>query len=129
LVDSTGNSRWWTIAVTYLDADHGIDMQQLYAQLAVAIDAGAEWWLTPEEETQLALVNAQHQAVSAVDELIRSRVDPACSDRTDNPYVTASGLLRLLGIDNPTNTQAKEAAATLRQLFGESNLKAGWKQA
>jgi putative DNA primase/helicase len=119
LVDSTGNSRWWTIAVTYLDADHKIDMQQLYAQLAVAFNAGEEWWLTKEEEAQLALINEQHQAVSAVDEIIRSYVDPARSDRTDNPYVTASGLLKLVGIDNPSNPQSREAGATLRQLFGD----------
>lgn len=119
LVDTTGNSRWWTIPVVRLDADHGIDMQQLFAQLAVAFEAGEQWWLTPEEEADLAAINAQHQAVSAVDELIRASVDPARLGRSDNPYLTASGLLRLLEIDNPTNAQAKEAGFTLRQLFGE----------
>lgn len=29
LVDPTGNSRWWTIAVEHIDFNHGIDMQQL----------------------------------------------------------------------------------------------------
>lgn len=118
LIDPTGNSRWWTIAAVKLDSDHRIDMQQLYAQLAVAIAADEQWWLTPEEEGQLAAVNEQHQAVSAIDELIRSNVDPARSGRADNPYVSASGLLRLLGVDNPTNPQSREAGATLRQLLG-----------
>lgn len=119
LVDSTGNSRWWTIAVVKLDADHGIDMQQLYAQLALDVKAGAQWWLTPDEEAQLAEVNAQHQTISVADELIRSFFDPARFGHPHNPNVTASGLLQLLGMDNLSNTQAREAGATLRQLLGD----------
>jgi putative DNA primase/helicase len=128
LVDQTGNSRWWTIPVVKLDADHKIDMQQLYAQLALEVQAGHEWWLTPQEEAQLAEINAQHQAISAVDELIRSYVDPARLERPDNPYVSASGLLRLLGIDNPNNAQSREAGATLRELCGKpSKIKGTYK--
>jgi len=26
LVDTTGNNRWWTIAVTHINYEHGIDM-------------------------------------------------------------------------------------------------------
>ncbi len=119
LVDATGNSRWWTIPVVKLDADHGIDMQQLYAQLALDLQAGAQWWLTPEEEAQLAEINVQHQTISAVDELIQAHFDPAREGHPHNPNVTASGLLRLLGIDNPHNAQAREAGAALRQLLGD----------
>ncbi len=119
LVDPTGNSRWWTIAVVKLNPYHGIDMQQLYAQLAVDLGNKAQWWLAPEEEAALAEVNQRHQAVSAIDELIRSYVDPARHGRPDNPSVTASGLLRKLGITNPTNPQCREAGATLRQLLGD----------
>lgn len=119
LVDPTGNSRWWTIPVEKLDYNHTIDMRQLYAQLALSYEAGEEWWLTPDEEAQLAQINAQHATISAVDELIRSYVDPALMGRADNLYVTASGLLRLLGIDNPSNPQSREAGATLRQVLGE----------
>lgn len=119
LVDTTGNTRWWTIPVVKLEPNHGIDMQQLFAQLAVDLKAGVQWWLTPEEEAALAEVNQRHQVVSAIDELIRSYVDPARLGRLDNPSVTASGLLRKLGIQNPTNPQCREAGATLRQLLGD----------
>ena len=33
LVDATGNSRWWTIPVKDINYKHGIDMQQVFAQL------------------------------------------------------------------------------------------------
>ena len=35
LVDPTGNTRFWTIPVTKIDYQHTIDMQQLWAQIAV----------------------------------------------------------------------------------------------
>ena len=57
LVDATGNSRWWTIAVRLIRYDHDIDLQQLYAQLAAELEGGEQWWLTPKEERQLAEYN------------------------------------------------------------------------
>lgn len=45
LVDTTGNSRWWTIAVDSLDFNHTIDMQQVFAQFALEVEAGEPWWL------------------------------------------------------------------------------------
>ena len=120
LVDGTGNSRWWTIAVDGLDHLHTIDMQQLFAQVAAEVDAGAHWWLTKEEEALLAEWNERHVATSVVAEAIHEwlQLDPAAAQNVVK--VTASGLLKLVGIDRPTNPQAKECGAILRNLFGPS---------
>jgi predicted P-loop ATPase len=116
LIDPTGNSRWWTIPVTKLDFDHEIDMQQVFAQLAVAYRGGEQWWLTGPEEDLLASLNAQHQAVNVIEERIRERIDL----RGKNPrYKTASKLLEEIGIRSPSNSQAKEAGAVLRSLYGQ----------
>ena len=51
LVDSTGSRRFWPIQVTGdLVLDHGIDMQQLWAQVKVLWDAGYAWTLSKEED-------------------------------------------------------------------------------
>lgn len=63
LLDSTGNSRFWTLPVIEVDHQHGIDMQQVFAQLAVDLENGEEWWLTPDEETMLEYRNQRHRAV------------------------------------------------------------------
>jgi len=120
LVDTTGNSRFWTIAVQKLDFNHGINMQQLYAQLAVQLAAGAEWWLTDDEEAQVAQLNAPHQSISVIEDLVLAHYDDSLKDRADNPALTASDLLRRLGIEKPTNGQAKECATVLRGLLGDS---------
>lgn len=62
LVDDTGNRRWWTLAVESLNWQHGIDMQQLWAQVAqIARQPNAQWWLTEAENAQLAASNAGHE--------------------------------------------------------------------
>lgn len=115
LVDTTGNSRWWTIAVEELDYEHEIDMQQVYAQLARDFDAGVQWWLTPDEERQLAVINAGHQVTSAVEERLRERIDP---DSKQLVYMTAIEALRKVGIGHPSNQQCREAGAVLRSIYG-----------
>lgn len=120
LADPTGNTRWWTIAVDDLNFHHNIDMQQLFAQLAVEVDRGAQWWLTREEEQQLEGWNRRHRVVSAIAEKLADFVvlDPAYGSKT--VALTATEVLEMMGYDRPTNPQAKECAAALRELLGES---------
>jgi putative DNA primase/helicase len=130
LVDSTGNSRWWTVPVIWINYQHGIDMQQLFAQLAIDFDNGAQWWLTPEEELNLEQHNNAHRVVSAVRERILNAVDMTDASRANLPPMTAIEVLQAIGINFPTNPQCKECAGILRELFGESkkvNGKVSWR--
>jgi predicted P-loop ATPase len=120
LVDTTGNSRWWTIPVTHINFNHGIDMQQLFAQLAEDVNKGEQWWLTPEEETLLESCNGEHLSISVIRERLMEIVDLERIGEHDNPAMTATEVLTKLEFDRPTNPQCKECAAILRQLFGDS---------
>lgn len=120
LVDSTGNSRWWTIPVTSINYQHGIDMQQLFAQLAVEFEKGEQWWLTREEEQLLELHNKEHRNVSAIRERILEALDLDYVNENGLPALTPSQLLQKLDIKNPTNSQCKECASVLREFVGES---------
>jgi putative DNA primase/helicase len=119
LVDGTGNSRWWTIAVDALDYDHGIDTQQLFAQMAVEIsDGGQQWWLTTEEDGLLADWNARHVVTSMITDSIYAWLELDANRKQNIVTVTPTELLITVGIDRPTNPQAKECGAILRDLFG-----------
>jgi putative DNA primase/helicase len=120
LVDSTGNSRWWTIPVTSINYQHGIDMQQLFAQFAVDFQNGAQWWLTRQEEQLLELHNKEHRYVSAIRERILEALDLDHVNDSGLPALTPTQLLQKLDIKNPTNTQSKECASVLREFVGES---------
>lgn len=119
LVDHTGNSRWWTLPVVKIDYEHGIDMQQVFAQLAVRLDAGDQWWLTPEEELQLEAWNARHRSFSLVEDAISSVVDWDQTDPAAFKTLTASDLLAKADLRSWSNPQAKECAAILREHLGE----------
>ncbi len=119
LVDHTGNSRFWTIAVDRLDFKHTIDMQQLFAQLAVELDVGEQWWLTPAEDAQLAEYNLRHRSVSAIEEQLLDAIDLDQVGHGDHPYLTASEVLTKMGIRSPTNRQSKDCGAVLRQYIGQ----------
>lgn len=119
LIDKTGNSRWWTVPCERLDYSHDIDMQQVFAELAVGVRKGREWWLTPEEEKLLAEQNRLHLSVSPVEERIVEMVNVEASKAGEGSFKTASGLLRDLGYRVPSNPQARECGAVLRELLGE----------
>lgn len=121
LVDDTGNTRFWTIPVTAVNYRHGIDMQQVYAQLAhsFAVDRD-QWWLTTEEETALAERNVRHQAVNAVRDLLEAQLD------FDTPDVgrkwslkTAAQVLQYVGIKEPKNQQMRDCGKFLREKVGD----------
>lgn len=119
LVDTTGNSRWWTIPVVKVNYMHGIDMQQVFAQLAVDLEKGAQWWLTPEEEKLLEQQNKDHRAISVTRERVLESIDLEKASDQSLPAMTPTQLLQEIGIANPSTTQAKECAAVLRELYGE----------
>lgn len=120
LVDPSGNSRWWTIPVTTIDYNHGIDMQQLFAQLAVDFERGAQWWLTRDEEQELEAHNRAHRVVSVVRERILNAIDLQPTANTVLPALSSIDLLQAIGVNSPTNQQCKEASGVLRELYGES---------
>jgi predicted P-loop ATPase len=121
LIDATGNTRWWTIAVERLDYLHTVDTQQLFAQLAERVADGAEWWLTHQEESALEAWNARHRAASAIGEQVVAAVD-----RTKPAIpMTASDVLRIIGYKQPTNAQAKECGTALREIYGDPKKRDG----
>lgn len=119
LVDSTGNSRWWTIPVTAVTYEHGINMQQVFAQLKTHLDVGAKWWLNPEDEALLEAQNKKHRAVSVIRERILDALDLERIDESGLSAMTATQVLQSIDIKSPTNAQSKECASILRELLGE----------
>ncbi len=119
LVDDTGNSRWWTIPCKHIDHEHDIDMQQVFAQCLILLKAGEQWWLTAGEEQALERQNSKHRSFSLVRDRLAAVID-LDADPVTGRHMTASEVLQEAEFSHPTNAQAKEAAAYLRSLFGDS---------
>lgn len=119
LVDHTGNTRWWTLPVLTIDYQHSIDMQQVFAQLAVDFRNGKEWWLTDEEEELLEKHNQDHRSTSVLRELLLNVIDLDEPVDVDCPNASTTKIFQILDFKNPKNADAKELAGILREYFGE----------
>lgn len=119
LQDATGNSRFWTIAAESIDYEHDIDMQQVFAELKVALQNGEKWWLTPEEEKALASINDEHRMKTLLEAQIEEALDLSTTSEERPLRLTAREVLQKLGYERPGNAQFKEAHNALRSLLGE----------
>lgn len=116
LVDRTGNSRWLTLPLIHIDYEHGIDMQQVFAQLHADFLKGEQWWLTSEEEARLNDTNRHHQVISFIRERLLEILELDEQNGPDAVTMTTTELLNRIGIDKPRNGQNKECADILREL-------------
>ena len=119
LVDPTGNTRFWTVPVTKIDYQHTIDMQQLFAQIAIDFQKGEPWWLNRDEELLLEKFNNEHRAVSVIRERLLSEIDLENPPTWPMKAYTATAALQHIGVKTPTNQQCKEAGGILREFFSE----------
>lgn len=125
LVDTTGNTRFWTLPARSINYEHGIDMQQLFAQVEVDYANGEPWWLSPAEDALLEEHNQAHQSISVIRELVVSAIEFGRQSTFRARSMTASDVLRRLGNQRPTNAEARECGTVLRELLGEPTMSKG----
>lgn len=128
LNDITGNSRWWTIPIQSVNYQHGLDMQQVFAQIKLdCYDKGEQWWLTNEEEALLTILNKDAEVISPIRELTLAYLNSAKGEETN--FLTATHFLQMLKIEHPKAGQIKEVRAVLKEHLGKdrkSNGLQGW---
>lgn len=120
LVDHTGNTRWWTLPLVEINFQHSIDMQQVFAQLALDVSQGMPWWLTKDEEALLERHNSDHRSVSLMRERLMRCLDVEKIGAPGSPAMGTVKILTMLGYDRPTNGDTKELTAILREVLGPS---------
>jgi putative DNA primase/helicase len=116
LNDPTGNRRFWTIGPhVQVNSEHGINMQQLWAEVRELYRAGEQWWLTNEEMRELNMHNEQFESVDPIEELIQSKFDWADPRRVE---YTATEILELAGAKSPTTKDLRTAGRIAAKLSG-----------
>lgn len=113
LVDNAGNRRWWIVSVKDLNFNHGIDLQQLWAEIKYGYDQGQKWYLTTE---QFHLLNQQNQEFEMVDTMLE-RI--ACTYNFDSHFKSWRSPTQIaieIGLNNPTRSDATRIGAILKKL-------------
>jgi len=114
LTDTSGNRRFWTISVKDINVNHGVDMQQLWAEVKETLYTPGQknWYLSPDERNMLQDSNEMYRTQSSVEDLLLQHVQ---FDAIDPRPVQMTELLRDMGIANPRMPDFKEAARVLQE--------------
>lgn len=118
LHDSTGNRRFWTIECADINHEHGIDMQQLWAEVWEQLyKKGETWFLTHDEMLMLNDHNENFESKEAIEERI---VTDFNWDAPENLWkeMTATDALRSIGIDRPTQMEKTKASQIIFKMNG-----------
>ena len=126
LTDTSGNRRFWVIPVAGIDVNHGVDMQQLWAEVKETMYRPGQknWFLSPDERAQLQESNELYRTQSSVEDLILEHVD--FKDAATKP-VQMTKLLRDFGVNNPRMADFKDAARILSEHGKEPRRSSGKK--
>ena len=114
LTDTSGNRRFWVLDVKDIDVNHGVDMQQMWAQVkeTMYVKGQKNWFLSPDEREMLNESNERYRTQSSVEDLLLEHVD---FESIYTKPVQMTKLLRDMGIKSPRMPDFKEAARVLHE--------------
>lgn len=113
LVDDTGNRRFSTLEVTEVKR-HNIDIQQLWAQVLTLYESGEQWWYTPEEEKMQAELNAEHQVIEPIEELLINNFD-FNNKPFNGPLMNPTAVMQALGYKTPNRADTTKMGNILKK--------------
>jgi putative DNA primase/helicase len=116
LADETGNRRWWVLAVKRLQWGHGIEMQQLWAQVAQMVEQGERWWLDEREMRMLNESNTDHEIGEPIVEDLHATWKPALHDANTQVRVTMNQIWEALPGRSGSARQRRESNLLMQEL-------------
>jgi putative DNA primase/helicase len=121
LVDPTGNRRWWVIAATSIDLDHGLDMQQVWAEVYAGWQSGWRQDITDDIQDQLNINNEQHEEINPIEQSFLKYFNWSLTQSSQ--AITVTEALHRIGYTQPTNTHIRQAGRALTKLTGKKSRK------
>lgn len=115
LHDETGNRRYWTVECQSLNWQHGLDMQQVWAQLLDSHSKGEMHTLTSPEIDMLNTNNEEYVTADPIEERILQSYDWAAPDNIWE-WKQATDILLEVGIDRPSRADTTKAGQVVRKL-------------
>jgi putative DNA primase/helicase len=113
LSDPTGNRRFWTIACEKINYQHGLDMQQVWAEFFSLYEMGESWYLTAGEMEVLNRHNKGFEEVQPIDEMLAAHLDWD-EPRTIWQRKTLTQIALDIGIERPVQKDLKQISKYLR---------------
>jgi hypothetical protein len=123
LNDPSGSGRFLAVAVEgKVHVDHGVDMQQFWAQMYEAWASGEQWWLTEEEEQMRDEASVNFQTLDTVAEAVLESLDRRSKDPARYCIQVIVGPQHMLALcDNKdwTKKNTDSATAAMKSVLGK----------
>jgi putative DNA primase/helicase len=124
LHDATGNRRFWTIECDAINHEHGLDMQQVWAEVRELWRSGESYYLSAQEMEALNDHNTDFMAADPIEERLLHELE------WDAPlplwrWTQASTVLIECGIDRPTKSDTMVAGNLIKKQNGNKLRRAG----
>ena len=117
LNDPTGNRRFWTIECDSINFQHGLDMQQIWAEVNNMYEKGEPYYLSKDEVNNLNNDNEIFSKSDPIEELIASKFKWD-SEPTSWKWIAASEALRCAGVMHPTPGETSKASMFIQKKSG-----------
>lgn len=114
LNDPTGNRRFWTIECEAINHTHGLDMQQVWAEVYEEYKDGATWYLDADEVVALNQHNENFMQIDPIEERIASRLNWE-EKQTFWRWIRTTDLLIEVGVDRPTHQDVIRGGTALKK--------------
>lgn len=114
LVDDTGNRRFLPIAVHGTNPYHGIDMQQLWAEIWDKYLAGEQWWPNAELLALLPARHDQHSQLDHIEDAVRTKFDLSVAPQGGKIY-SCTEILAECGWTHSNKADINAVARVLRK--------------
>lgn len=115
LRDTTGNRRYWVVAINKANPEHGIDLDQLWAQAVAEMRAGKPTWL-PEETRQVLVLSNANSSIDPLEEALMEAFD---KDGKHPKDFSLKEILQAMDIEKQWNqTEQKQVKSILVDSWG-----------
>jgi hypothetical protein len=118
LHDPTGNRRYWTLSCRSINHDHGIDMQQMWAEIYETLyKSGHSIYLTEDELGILNDKNQDHEETDPIRDRLTTKLawdEPRITWR----WITATDILAECGFDRPSQKDATRCGEMVAEMNG-----------
>jgi hypothetical protein len=120
LHDPTGNRRFWTIECEAINHDHGLDMQQVWAEVHSLWAGGEGYYLSADEMAGLNAHNEDFMAADPIEERLMDRLEWN-EPQTLWRWAQASTVLVECGLDRPSKLDSATAGSLIRARNGNQS--------
>ena len=112
LVDDSGDRRFWGIAITDINYEHNVDMQQLWAQVN---HLDERHWLNSEENDLVIQSNKTFKSTDVIDDKMDALFSRPRIGENETEHLSVSAILNKAGMMNICNRDLHKAKSWLQE--------------